>query len=67
MKANRLILALGGGLFLSICGVVVGGQSGTLLLALSGNLLTITAVYYGTRRNGNTLDSKKEGGEHSDK
>ena len=43
------------GISLSMLGVIVGGPSGTLLLAFSGNLLSITGVYIaaGKRRNGN--------------
>lgn len=43
------------GVALSLAGVLVGGSSGTLLLAFSGNLLTVTGVYIAgsKRRNGN--------------
>lgn len=56
MKINRVLGVLAVGLFLSLLGVFVGGQTGVLLLAFSGNLLTVGAVYFSTtsktRRNG---------------
>lgn len=44
------VVALFVGFSVSIGGVLIGGQTGTLLLAFSGNLLTIVGVYIATGR-----------------
>lgn len=51
---SKPVLALTGALSLSILGILVGGQAGTLLLAFSGNLVSVVGVYMATsrRRNG---------------
>jgi ABC-type Fe3+-siderophore transport system permease subunit len=45
-----VLAGLSAGLALSVAGLVVGGQTGTLLIACAGNLLTVLAVYVATER-----------------
>lgn len=54
-RPTRSFYGLATGFVLSVAGVLIGGQTGTLLLAFAGNLLTVTGVYIagGKRRNGN--------------
>lgn len=56
LKPRTSVLALTGAFSLSIAGVLVGGPTGTLLLAFSGNVITVVGVYIATsrRRNGDT-------------
>lgn len=56
-KPTPSFYGLATGVSLSLVGVLVGGSTGTLLLAFSGNLLTVTGVYIAAskRRNGNGI------------